>query len=608
MINFINSAQLYLFDPLAIFFIAVILIVSVPSLIYSIGYLKDHYKKERIIEAQIITCIFILSMLFVVGVRNAFAFLIAWEIMSLSSFFLVLFDREQEKSIQAAIIYLVMTHIGTAFLVAALMLMYKHAHSFDYLALKDSLMSMSPALRNLIFAFFLIGFGTKAGIVPLHIWLPYAHPQAPSHISSIMSGVMIKTAIYGIIRFIIFIMGGGPAWWGILILVLAAISSLLGVIYALMEHDIKRLLAYHSVENIGIILFGVGISLLFLNLGQPQIAAFALMAGLYHLVNHAIFKGLLFLCAGSVHRATGTRDIEKLGGLIKTMPFTALFFLTGSLAISALPPLNGFVSEWLTFQAFFVAALNSTGGIKIFLGICTAVLALTGGLAAACFVKAFGVTFLAKPRSRHAIEAKESPLSMQIGMGLLALLTVLFGIGAPMIVTFLSGVSGSALGIKADLNSNLFAISVPQVPVNSLSPAIILMLLAGFSLLAFAVYSVRKQKVRQTETWHCGYYELTPRSEYTATAFSKPFRIAFSFILMPYRKTEKINDSAYHLKTLKYETHTRPFFRTFFYEPLIGLMFKSSRSMKALQAGSINVYIGYIFFAVIALILMMGSF
>ena len=415
---------------------------------------------------------------------------------------------------------------------------------------------MPAGMKNLVFILFLIGFGTKAGIVPLHIWLPYAHPQAPSHISSIMSGVMIKTAIYGIIRFVIIILGVESLWWGSAILVIASISCLVGVIYALMERDIKKLLAYSSVENIGIILLGVGASMVFIKLNMPFIALLAMSAGLYHLINHAIFKGLLFLGAGSVYKATGKRDMEKMGGLIKTMPWTAGAFLVGSMAISALPPLNGFVSEWLTFQAFFISIVNSSGGIRIFMGILAGVLALTGGLAAACFVKAFGITFLALPRSKNAQEAKEAPLSMRIAMLLLAALAIIFGLAAPIILKLLTKISGGVLAIDTTNVNFTFnnLLIVPQgVNNTNLSPALIALALSVIIGITIAcLYLVLgKSKVVVGKTWDCGYYKLEPRNEYTATAFSKPFRIAFDFFLLPYKKTEKIWESFYHIKSFK---------------------------------------------------------
>ncbi|MDD2702876.1 MAG: proton-conducting transporter membrane subunit [Candidatus Omnitrophica bacterium] len=342
-----NSTFGFLMDPLSLFFLFVILLVSAPSAVYSFGYLKGGYSSGKITLSWLLLFVFVLSMALLVTVGNAFIFLIVWEIMSLVSYFLVVFDSTHEKSIQAGMIYIIMTHIGTAFLAAAFMLLYSHSGSFDFLVMRTACRAMPFQMKNIIFLLFLIGFGTKAGIVPLHVWLPYAHPQAPSHISSIMSGVMIKTAIYGIIRFVIFILGVDVLWWGAAILILALVSCLVGVIYALMEQDIKRLLAYSSVENIGIILLGVGLSMVFLSVRLYSLAVFSLIAGLYHLVNHAIFKGLLFLCAGSVYKAAKTRDMEKLGGLIKKMPQTAACFLLGAMAVSAIPPLNGFVSEWL---------------------------------------------------------------------------------------------------------------------------------------------------------------------------------------------------------------------------------------------------------------------
>ncbi|PIW64910.1 MAG: hydrogenase 4 subunit B, partial [Candidatus Omnitrophica bacterium CG12_big_fil_rev_8_21_14_0_65_45_16] len=466
--------------------------------------------------------------------------------------------------------------------------------------------------KNIVFLLLLIGFGTKAGIVPLHIWLPYAHPQAPSHISSVMSGVMIKTAIYGIIRFVIVMLGVNSSWWGILILVLAVISCLVGVIYALMEHDIKRLLAYHSVENIGIILLGVGLAMFFIRMNMPYLAVFSLMAGLYHLINHAIFKGLLFLCAGSVYKATGTRDIEKLGGLIKKMPQTSAYFLLGAMAISALPPLNGFVSEWLTLQAFFLGAFNVTGGAKLFFGICASLLALTSGLAAACFVKAFGITFLGQPRSHYAKDAKEVTLSMKAGMFFLSVLIIIFGLAAVKIMKLLAKVAGGAIGLDTGAMSfsiNNFILSPQAGKDIYLSTPLLLLMLILLGAAGFCIYMLfGRKRVVIYRTWDCGYYKLDSRNEYTATAFSKPFRIAFSFFLMPYRRTQKIRESFYHIKSFTYETHTTLVFKKYIYDPAIALVFRLAGSMKRIQPGSIHLYLGYIFITLLLLIIFMRQF
>lgn len=605
---FISNNLSFIFDPLSLFFIFVICLIGFPSLIYSVGYLNGQFNRNQIVLCQILTFLFLVLMCLVVTARNAILFLIAWEAMTLVSYFLVIFESHSSKSVNAGLIYIVMAHIGTAFLAAAFIIMYRYIGSFDLTVIKDGISLIPPNVKNILFVFFLIGFGTKAGIVPLHIWLPYAHPQAPSQISSLMSGVMIKTAIYGIIRFVIFIMGVQSVWWAIIVLIAAVISSLIGVIYALMEHDIKSLLAYHSVENIGIILFGIGCSMLFLYLHLPYIAVFALAAGLYHLINHAIFKGLLFLCAGSIYKMTGTRDIEKLGGMIKIMPWTAGAFLIGAMGISAVPPFNGFVSEWLTFQAFFLGARSVPfGEIKLFLGICAGVLALTGGLAAACFVKAFGITFLSLPRSESAKNAKEAPLSMVIGMAFLSILVILFGLASPYILDILAKISGSALEtdsshIHFSLN-NLFLL--PQAGQQiSISPALLAMMFIGISALAVISFIFMKRKTAISKTWDCGYYSLSSRNEYSATGFSKPFRIAFSFFLRPYRKTERIKESVYHVKSLSHETHTTKVIKKYLYDNILGFVYKNANVLKKVQDGSIHFYISYIFAAALLLLLL----
>ncbi len=598
MINLLPK-QLFFIDPLAILFLAVIGFVCIPSAIFSIGYLYKETLKKKIVS-WVLLVIFTLSMCSVVLSGNIISFLVSWELMSLASYFLVVFDYKHEKSVRAGAIYLVMTHIGTACLMAAFFILYNCAGSFDYSAVKLAVTSLPLQERNVIFLLLFIGFATKAGVVPLHIWLPYAHPQAPAHISSIMSGVMIKVAIYGMIRFFITLLGPGLAWWGAFILVLGIISCLVGVIYALMDHDLKKLLAYHSVENIGIILLGLGTAMFFGSQGIAAVAVLAMCAGLYHLINHALFKGLLFLCSGSVFKATGLRDMEKMGGLIKTMPATASFFLIGAMGISALPPLNGFVSEWLTFQSFFLGVIHSQGWIKIFMILSASALALTSGLAAACFVKAFGITFLALPRSVRAQESREAGFSMKVGMAILATFVILFGLGAGLIMPVLLSISRSTLGIeKADVSFN----------VVSVLPAIIAIILAilGIAVFLWFKFGLRTKQVRYN-TWDCGYYALDSRNEYTATAFSKPFRIAFSFFLLPYRKSEKIRDSFYHVRKFTYETHTTPVFKRYFYQPLLGLIYSAAFKMKKLQPGSIHLYILYIFATLAGLIIITTIF
>lgn len=601
----ILPAGLFVFsDPLSLFFLAVIALVSLPSLVYSFGYLKGHYSPGRIRLGTLLALIFVLSMAAVVCAGNVLAFLIAWELMSLVSFFLVVYDHEQPQAVRAGLLYIIMTHAGTAFLTAGFLVMYSFAGAWDFASLQAACRAMPPAVKNLVFALLFVGFGTKAGIVPLHIWLPAAHPQAPSHISSIMSGVMIKTAVYGMIRFIIQILGVSETWWGMSILAAAGLTCLVGIVCALMERDMKKLLAYSSVENMGIVLLGVGGCALFLRLDLPALAMVSLAAGMYHLVNHAAFKGLLFLGAGSVYKAAGTRDMEKLGGLIKKMPVTAVCFLAGSLAISGMPPLNGFVSEWLTLQVFFQGAWGvSSGGMKLFLGICAAVLALTGGLAAACFVKAFGISFLARSRSKQAEQAQEAPVSMLVGMFMLLACIVVLGIAAVPVFRLLVAIAGQVLGISIVQAGvmNPFALTLHvhgPAAVSTPLLAILLIIAAGIAFLVF-----RPRLSRVFKTWDCGYYKLDSRNEYTAMAQSRPFRIAFGFFLLPYQRTEKVRESFYYFKTFLYETDTTPVFRKYLYRPLAAGVFRTAAWIKRLQAGSIHLYIGYIFVTLIALLM-----
>lgn len=602
-----------LFDAVSVFFIVVILLISVPSAVYSISYLKGEYSSKKIIYGWVMLVIFVLSMLLVVTAKNALLFLIVWEVMSLVSFFLVIFDTERWKSVKAGIIYIAMTHIGTAFITAALLIMYKYAGSFDFMVLKEACLIIPPATKNIIFLCLLVGFGTKAGIVPLHIWLPYAHPQAPSHISGIMSGVMIKTAVYGLIRFVIFILGVGAFWWGNLVLIAASVSCIVGVMYALTEHDVKKLLAYHSVENIGIILLGVGASMVFSVLNLPVLAVLAMTAGLYHLANHAVFKSLLFLSAGNIYKATGVRDMEKLGGLIKNMPWTAASFLVGSMAISALPPFNGFISEWLTLQSLFSGTLQGTGSTRILMGMYAAVLALTGGLAAACFVKAFGIIFLAMPRSEETKNAREVPALMIYAVTFLAVLTVVSGLCASPVINALSGISGYILGAGAGGTSftfNNFVITPRGAAGAYLSNplvALAIIIVSGITgALLYIFFGKRKTSVNKT--WDCGYYNLDERTEYTATAFSKPFRIAFNFFYRPHKSTERIRESRYHVKSIKYETSITPVFKKYIYDYFLKRIFGTASLLSKLQSGSIHFYLAYIFVTIVFLILFIGKF
>ncbi|MBF0493876.1 MAG: hypothetical protein HQL28_01945 [Candidatus Omnitrophica bacterium] len=595
-------------DPLGIFFWVVIAIVSLPSAIFSIDYLKTSKISKRLIM-WLVLLVFVGSMTVLVVVNNALLFLVFWEIMAFSSYFLVVSDTSHEKTVRAGTIYITMTQLGTVFLTAGLLIIFKYSNSFDFWLMHRACTGMPHHIKNLVFILFLLGFGTKAGIVPLHLWLPYAHPAAPSHVSSIMSGVMIKMAVYGLLRFVFYILGIDSLWWGVTIIILGLISSLVGIIYALMDKDIKRLLAYSSIENIGVIFMSLGLSAVFTRFQMPYFAVLALIACLYHLINHAIFKSLLFLCAGSVYTATSTKDIEKMGGLIKKMPYTSACFLIGAMAIAALPPLNGFVSEWLTLQAFFTGSAVVTNGYKLFFGMCAAMLALTSALAAACFVKAFGITFLAKPRSRHAENALEVPTLMRTGMIALSCMIPVFGLGSIFILPWLSGIAGYSSGftpIHITLSSGFSFVTANPGAKFCFSPIAMFLIFSLIAIAAGFLYLCRgSKKERSYNTWDCGYYTLGSRNEYTGTAFSKPFRLAFSFFLLPYRKTQKVRESFYFVKTFSYETYTTKVFKKYIYQPALNAAYKIAFSMRRIQPGSIHLYLAYIVITAVILVAFM---
>ena len=501
-----------------------------------------------------------------------------------------------------------MAHGGLLLVVAGFLLLSVGAPSTGFADLRAAAAALPASTRNAVFILALVGFGSKAGLVPLHVWLPLAHPAAPSHVSALMSGAMIKLGVYGLLRVALDLLGGGPPWWGAVILTAGAISALLGVLYALMEHDLKRLLAYHSVENIGIICLGVGAGLMFQSYGLTSLAAVGFVAGLYHTLNHACFKGLLFLGSGAVLHATHTRNMEELGGLIKGMPRTALCFLIGAAAISGLPPLNGFVSEWLVFQALLGGPQLPRPELGLIMAIAVGMLALTSGLAAACFVKAFGITFLAIPRTPHAAQAREVPLSMQAAMGGLALACVVLGIGPSLVVPMLNaavtGLGGMPGGLAAEIP--VLALEMPGT-VGVIAPAALaaaLVLVPLAVVVGFRLGAVDR-RLRVGDTWGCGRIGQTPRMEYTATAFAEPLRRVFAEL---YRPTEDLSidfhpESRYFVQSIAYRTEVHPWFERRLYAPVVSLLRWAAFRVRWLQAGSLHLYLLYMIVALVLLLL-----
>ncbi len=598
-------------DKLSAFFIFVISLISIAASIYAFGYVKHFYKKYNIGTLGFFYNLFLAGMLMVVSAHNAIFFLVVWEIMSLASFFLVIYENKDKSNLRAGYLYFIMTHIGTAFIILAFLLLYRATGSFDFGIIKASIGAISPLVKNLVFILALIGFGTKAGIIPVHIWLPRAHSAAPTHVSALMSGVMIKTGIYMFIRVFMDILSGIPVWWGIVVLIIGAASSLLGVLYALTEHDIKRLLAYHSIENIGIILLGLGSSLIFWAADLKSLAILGLVAALFHTLNHAIFKALLFMGAGSVISQIHTRNMEEYGGLIKYMPQTAFFFLVGAMAISALPPFNGFFSEWATFQSLFYGIRSLSVSVQWVFILGAASLAFTGGLAAACFVKAFGATFLARPRSAEVKHAHESGITLRIAMAILAVLTLVIGFFAGPIAAVLAKVAGSFnifQSVEPAFSSAINSFSLQDGFASVSMPLILLSLVLVLALTFFALQILsRNRKIKIGRTWDCG-TTLTSRMEITATGFSRSIVTIFSGILKPTKQTEiayKDADMRYFTSANMVRLGIQDVYIGYFYKPMQELVAKIAAYFRKIQLGNLNVYVLYVFLTLIVLLLLL---
>jgi hydrogenase-4 component B len=516
-------------DALSAFFLVVIDVGALSASLFALGHARHETTRERVLP---FFPAYLAGMTLVVLADDAFTFLLSWEFMSLTSWALVVVHHRVAENIRAGYIYLIMASFGTL----ALLL------DFGLLAGPDGLYTFaqmragqpSAAIGGLALILALVGAGSKAGLVPLHAWLPLAHPAAPSHVSALMSGVMTKVAVYGFIR-IVFDLAGAPAWWwSIVVLALAGVTTVMGVLYALMQHDLKRLLAYHTVENIGIIFIGLGLALAFKAHAMPFAAALAFTAALLHVFNHSLFKSLLFFGSGAVLNATGERDMEHLGGLIHRMPKTAFVFLIGCVAISALPPLNGFVSEWLTFQAILLSPQLPTWSLKLLVPAVGAMLALSAALAAACFVKAYGVTFLGRPRTRAAETAMETDASSRAAMILLALLCLLVGILPGLFIDALAPTSAALIGARMPVQIGEQWLSIVPIAASRSSYDGLLvfsfMVISG-TLTAFAIHRLASDRLRRAPAWDCGYPDAGAQTQYSATSFAQPIRRVFGTVV-----------------------------------------------------------------------------
>ncbi len=595
------------FDSLSGFFYLIVGIAVTAVSLYGPGYVHAYKESQHPFAVLgLFTGLFVAGMLLVLLADDAFFFMIAWELMSVASYFLVAFQHENSANRRAAFIYLLMAEVGALAIILGFGVLASFADGFTFDALREAKLSITWA--SIAFVLALLGFGMKAGMVPVHVWLPEAHPVAPSHISALMSGVMLKVAVYGLIRFCFDLLGDVHWQWGVVLLVLGTISALGGILYAMMQPNLKRLLAYSSVENIGIIFMVLGLSMIFMANGHTHLAALGLLAALFHAFNHALFKNLLFLGAGIIHHQTHELNIDMLGGLIKRMPQTSVLFLIGCMSISSLPLFNGFVSEWLAFQTALQVDVLDNGVLRSLIPVAAAALALTAALAAACFVKVFGLIFLGLPRSRNSEKAHEvKDKGMLAGPALLAGLCFLIGIFPGLIINLINSVSGQLLGETLANDSALGWLWLAPVSAEqaSYSPPLVLVgaLIAG----CVSFWYLRRnpaRTLRTAATWDCGFGGLTARMQYSSSAFSMPFRRIFSKVWIIDERIEKDMQGALaqDVAAIHYQLHIQDHSWPRLYQPIEHAVNKLARLVGRIQTGNIRVYLGYSFVTLIIML------
>jgi hydrogenase-4 component B len=600
----------YTVVPLSAWFLLVLGIVAVPTTIYSVGYFAHAITPVRTATVGGMLNVLLGSLETVFAADNAIGFLFAWELMSLATAVLVATEHDVRASRRAAYLYLVMSHVGTGCLIAGFMILAAAAGSLSFPMLLSGAV-LSGRIRDAACLLFFLGFGVKAGVIPLHVWLPEAHPAAPSSISALMSAVLITGGVYGLVRVCALGLGTPSGSWGLAFMLVGTISAILGVLYALTQTDIKRMLAYSTIENVGIITLALGAGMTALAHGQRDLAALAIAASLAHVLNHAVFKGLLFLGAGGVVMATGHRHLEQFGGLLRRMPWTGLFFLLGAMAISGLPLLNGFISEWLTFQALLLGFATTAGLVRLSYPFAAAMLALTTALAAACFVRAFGISFLARPRSAASEEAHESPAVMLLPQAFLAVACVTFGAFPGLVLRPLERVVAS---IPVLAPQQAISLSVMQMTAgihgferfDHAAPGWLGLVIGTAA--AVALWTGRPwERTRREPTWGCG-GELTARTEYTATAFSKPLVMIFRAVYRPTREVEALAEvSPYFPREVRYRAAIEPTFERYVYGPLASAVIRIASGMKVLQAGSLHTYLAYVLVLAVLLLMWLGG-
>ncbi len=570
-----------------------VIVVALAASLYWLGYAR-HAMASR--SAAAAMAVFISAMLLVPAAGSIATFLTGWELMALGSLVLVAHDHARSASARAAALwYAVLTHAGAAAILLALVLLGAHAPSSTFASMASHAAHLSLTTRSIVFLLALAGFASKAGAVPLHVWLPRAHAEAPGPASALMSGAMVNLGIYGVALVGLRLLGGGPAWWWLVVVALGVVSALYGALYAATTTDLKRLLAYSTSDNMGLVLIALGLAGLAHAHHQPTVAALALVTALVLVVNHSLFKGVLFLTAGSVLEATGTRDLDRLGGLVRTTPITAALFLVGAASVMALPPLNGFIGEWLLFQSLAHATTAAAPLVLAAVVAGVAALALTGGLTVVAFVKAAGIGLLGRARSPAAHAAHEVPRSMRLGPALLAALCVALGVAPGVVLPMIERAGASVLpgprplarGVGLDL-AHLSGAIDPVLITSALAVGLVLAL--G---LARAARGARVS--RASEPWGSGRLVQTSRMQYSATAFAEPLRRVFDDVLRPESDLEvtHVRESRYYVERVRYATRNDDVIERVAYRPVRALLTWWGQRVRPLANGSVHRYLAY---------------
>jgi hydrogenase-4 component B len=544
-----------------------------------------------------------LASLAVLVAGDVTTFLVAWESMTLVCSLLILRHWRRAGVRTGAFLFLALGEVGFAMVVAAFLILATHAHSLDLTVIAARAQSISTGWRSTAFVLALIGFGFKAGLAPMHIWLPAAHPVAPADGSAFLSGLVIKLGVYGVMLFAFVLLGHGPLWWGLLTMALGAFSALIGILYAVVERDWKRFLAYSSVENVGIIMTAIGASMTFSYYRQEVLGAFLLLVALYHVVNHGTYKTLLFLEAGVVEHASGTRDLDRLGGLVHHMRASSVISLVGTLGIAALPPLNGFVSEWMLFEGLFQGFRVHSHVVGVLMLIAAAVIGLTAGLAVLAFARAFGIGFLGMPRSAEAAKATEAGQPI-LGPGLLAVACVALGVGAPAVLIALDHVVRGVTGVQ--LRPVLLVSNLTVIPghtnFSGFSPTYLAVFLVAVSVVPIAIYAASRPRgaTHRGPVWDGGLMSYRARMQYTATTFSNPVRVTFQRLYRPDIHIDRASDDpAGSSGPVHYRTKVQPVFEKYLYRPVERFVQGLARLLQPIQSGDVNRYLLYILVVVI---------